>query len=123
MMVRDKRKLYYRLLLVVWFSLCGYALAAYLLSLGAGADGETRVLFYLEMLILTFPLGYFAGLLASVPFELLIKVGSEVPASNAQLGADFLAWLLMVAVGFLQWFVWLSKLLAWIQSIWNKRWP
>jgi hypothetical protein len=111
-----KHKNIYRLLLVAWIILCGYVFASYLLNSKTGSDGEIRVLLYLEMLVLTFPLGYFAGLLASFPVELLRKVGVEVSASAAQIGTDILTWLFMVAIGFLQWFVWLPKLLEWIKS-------
>jgi len=116
-----KHKNIYRLVLVAWLLLCGYVLASYLLNPKAGADSEIRVLFYLEMLVLTFPLGFFAGLLASYPVELLSKVGVEMSAYVAQLGTDFLTWLFMVAIGFLQWFVWLPRLLAWIKSMWIKK--
>lgn len=86
------------------------------IELESGADSERRVLFYLEMLALTFPLGFFSGLLASFPVDLLNKVGVEMSASDTQIATDFLTWLSMVAIGFLQWFVWLPKLLAWIKS-------
>ncbi len=121
MMITNNRKLYYRLLLAVWLLLCGYVLVANLLNMPAGADAERTELFYLEMLILTFPLGYVAGLLVGAIFAVLPEVGVEMPLTVAQYGNVLLAWLVMTATGFFQWFVWLPKLFAWIKSIWNRK--
>jgi hypothetical protein len=116
MMVMKNSKFYYWGLLAVWSVLCIYVLVSFLLHPSAQASGEVSLKFHLEMLILTFPLGYLAGLVVGLSFTLLAKVGLELPIIFGQYFNILITWVAMIIVGFLQWFVWSPKLWLWIKS-------
>lgn len=116
-----RKSKYYWFILLFWFSLCSYVLISFLSHpRSAGTGGETGVLFHLQMLVLTFPLGYFAGLIADFPFWFLSKLNIELSTATIYDGTIVCSWLMMVTIGFLQWFVWIPKLIVWLKQSFNR---
>ena len=115
-----KKGKYYWFILFFWLLLCCYVLLSYFSKQSEGNISEIGVLFHLQMLVLTFPLGYFAGLLADMPFWLLSKLNIELSTATIHYGAILFSWLMMVIIGFLQWFVWVPRLFVWVRLLLDK---
>ncbi len=116
MMVIKNSKFYYWGLLAIWFVLCIYVLVSFLFHPSAQSGGEVSLKFHLEMLVLTFPLGYLAGLVMGLLFNLIAKVGLEPSIIFGPHFNILITWVAMIIIGFLQWFIWVPKLWLWIKS-------
>ena len=108
-----KHKAYYWIFLILWLLLCIYELLSFLLHPQAWSSSEVNVLFYLKMLVLTFPLGYVVALIVGGLSTLLFESGStEIFGQQVSL---FTIWLAMVLIGYFQWFIWIPKLFLWVK--------
>ena len=105
-----KKSKCYWYMLFLWLLLCSYVLIDYFSNHSGVNATEIGVAFHLKMLVLTFPLGYFAGLVADIPFWIFSKVNIELSTASISYGAILFSWLMMVTIGFVQWFVWVPRL-------------
>lgn len=96
-----------RLLKILWF---GAALAILLFALLNRESADQETVYITGMLVLTAP----AGLLIPALFSLIIKLVYYLPAGFS---FDLLLWPFFLAVGYLQWFV----LPSWIMAKYRSR--
>jgi hypothetical protein len=94
MLVGNERK---NIIFIIWICAVIMNLAYGFFFGKALLDSESRTLFFVQTLVLTFPAGYFSALCAGFMFT-YIKITD--PAIEI-----LITWFLMVVSGYLQWFV------------------
>lgn len=105
-----------RLIVTIWVGSCVYVLSNYLISYSNDSNGELTILFQLKMLVLTFPLGYLAGLAVSYFIDAILFLGLDFSTITLHYLNVLLGWTAMSIVGFFQWFVFIPKGIGWIRK-------
>lgn len=108
-----RKIIFFRVSQLVWLTLCTLSFITYSYRiLQMQSDAEHGVLFVLQMLVLTFPIGYPANLLSVGAIEILSSFGVVVSAIQDVA----LQWVFMVVFGYFQWFVLVPKFLVSIKG-------
>lgn len=99
---------------VTWLVACGLVLWLTLTTYEPNAkESDAAVFFALMMTFLTFP----AGLIVMG----LVAIGVSMSNAHALLNSDLsfvVFWVLLVCVGYLQWFVFLPKIVKRLRNLW-----
>ena len=85
---------------LIWMSLCMYTLVVFLTN-SDDISSELEIAYYIKMLILNFPSGYIVALTT----EIFLDLFDPEPMVRTTI-----VWFSMVAIGYIQWFVFIPAL-------------
>ena len=98
----------------VWLFTCVAVLFVSLYYFSPGPKNDIEVFLIWSMIFLTFPIGYVVTAIFTLIAILLVEI-ADVTLQTSYL-LILINWLAFFIAGYLQWFVWVPKLVKWIKN-------